>query len=186
MTKPLGKERVRISKFLSLILRHEAAKFGVALDEHGFADVESVLSVLQKSFPELTQNDLLDLAARDEKGRFEIVADKIRARYGHSVYVKPTAEPTEPPGILYHGTSRTAAQRILEQGLRPMRRRFVHLSRTIEEARKVGRRHSRDVVIFEIQALAARKAGIDFFIESNTYLAEYIPAVFLETIKDRE
>lgn len=186
MTKPLGKERVRISKFLSLILRHEAAKFGVTLDEHGFADIDSVLSVLRKSFPDFTQDDLQELAAHDEKGRFEITGDKIRARYGHSIYVKPMAEPTEPPEILYHGTSRKAAQRILEQGLHPMSRRFVHLSGTIEEARKVGRRHSRDVVIFEVKARAARDAGIDFFAEHDTYLAEYIPADFLETIKDQE
>jgi putative RNA 2'-phosphotransferase len=186
MTKPFGKERVRISKFLSLILRHEAAKFGVTLDEHGFADVDSVLSVLQKSFPDFTQDDLPDLAAQDEKGRFEIIDDKIRARYGHSLYVKPTVEPTEPPEILYHGTSRKAAQWILEQGLRSMSRRFVHLSATVEEARKVGRRHSRDVVIFEIKARAARDAGIDFFAEHNTYLAEHIPADFLETIKDQK
>lgn len=174
--------RIRISKFLSLILRHKAAKFGIALDEHGFANVDSVLSVLRKSFPDFTQDDLQDLAARDKKGRFEITGDKIRARYGHSVYIEPPTEPIDPPEILYHGTPRRAAEKIIRQGIRPMKRRFVHLSKTVEEARQVGRRHSNDVVIFKIQASKAHNAGIKFFVEHDTYLAEYIPADFLEPI----
>ena len=179
------RQRIHISKFLSLILRHEAAKFGVTLDKHGFADVTTVLAVLQRSFAEFTYDDLLDLAARDAKGRFDVSDGKIRARYGHSIYVEPRVAPAEPPDLLYHGTAEGAVGTILGQGLRPMRRRFVHLSPAIDDARKVGRRHSQSVAILIIRAKEAHDAGVRFFAEHNIYLAEYIPADFIDVLEKK-
>ncbi len=177
-----NRQRTRISKFLSLILRHQAEHFGVRIDRHGFAEIDSVLDVIKRNFPDFTRDDLLDLAADDPKGRFDIIDDRIRTRYGHSIHVEPNVDAAEPPKILYHGTSQKAVASIMDQGLRPMRRRFVHLSPTHDEARKVGRRHSRNVAVLKIRAREAYRAGIPFYAEHGIYLAEYIPVGFIDRI----
>ena len=39
----------RLSKFLSLILRHKPETVGISLDEHGWADVDELLDYMNKS-----------------------------------------------------------------------------------------------------------------------------------------
>lgn len=173
----------RLSKFLSLVLRHEAAKFGLTLDKYGWAPIDRVVSILQTRQPGFTQEDLVRLARDDSKQRYEIVDDRIRARYGHSLEVEPSAVPAEPPEILYHGTAGRTVPVILREGLRSMSRRFVHLSPNKEDALKVGRRHSANVVLLKIGARVAHEAGVRFYCEENIYLATQIPAEFIEVVE---
>lgn len=41
----------RISKFLSMILRHHPETIGIQLDEHGWANVEALIKGIQKTRP---------------------------------------------------------------------------------------------------------------------------------------
>ncbi len=49
--------------------------------------------------------------------------------------------------ILYHGTAKKNLDAILLEGLKSMSRQYVHLSETVEEAIKVGKRHGDPVVL---------------------------------------
>ncbi len=175
----VNKGRVRISKFLSYILRHNPAKFNLRINQYGFADINDILSILKQRFRVFSKQRLFELVNRDSKGRFEIIDDKIRATYGHSIVVKLPNQPIKPPEFLYHGTSKQAMDLILEQGLKPMHRQFVHLSQNREDAIRVGLRHTQKPVILEILSQDAYLAGIEFFKQANTYLARFIPKQYI-------
>ncbi len=86
---------VKLSKFLALILRHQPQRFGLALDEQGWASLSEVLEILHglPNFRWATRADVVqvvDEGSGDGKHRFELHANRIRARHGHST---PAAGP---------------------------------------------------------------------------------------------
>jgi len=116
-----------------------------------------------------------------KKRRFEIKDDKIRALYGHSV-LKISYKESEPPEFLYHGTSRKNVNRILKEGLKPMKRKYVHLSLSREEALEVGKRHDRNPQILLILSKKAYERGIKFYKAGDIYLTEHIPPEFIKVL----
>ena len=104
----------KLSKFMSKILRHSPEEFGLALilwDSLVIADLIEVLRV-QTKWSEIRVGDIEQVVACCEKQRFEIIGDRIRARYGHS-HDKVNYPVAIPPNVLYHGTNVQAAPVIL-------------------------------------------------------------------------
>ena len=120
----------QISKFLSLVLRHEPQAAGITLDEHGWADVEDLLAGVSKKMP-IDRKILEQIVAEDNKQRyaFDETKTKIRANQGHSIQVDVQLQACIPPNPLYHGTAVRFAQSIAKQGLLPQSRLYVHLSK---------------------------------------------------------
>ena len=78
----------RISKYMSLILRHKPQVIGIHLDAYGWADVNALLAGISRKYP--INRDILDeIVSRDEKQRYSFSEDgtKIRANQGHSIQV---------------------------------------------------------------------------------------------------
>jgi putative RNA 2'-phosphotransferase len=97
--------------------------------------------------------------------------------YGHSVPVSLRLEEDRAVEWLYHGTTAEAAKEILEQGLKPMKRLWVHLSPTKDIAAQVGKRRTSNPVILVVNCTEARKAGLRFYKASEqVYLCKYVPA----------
>src|SRR5215207_8492537 len=98
---------VRISKFLSLVLRHDPGKIGLTLDATGWADVGALLDGAARAGVQIDRETLARVVAENEKQRFALSADgtRIRANQGHSVDVDLGLEPRTPPEVLYHGTA---------------------------------------------------------------------------------
>jgi len=168
----------KISKFLSYVLRHHPQKFGIQLDSQGYANLAQILSLFNGKFKDhvITKTTLEELIIKSDKKRFEIMGNKIRATYGHSLEKKiifPRAKMLPP--YLYHGTTLLAAQKILNEGLKPKGRQYVHLSKEISMAIKVGKRRTSHPIVLIIDCEKARKLGITFFISGDLYLSEYIP-----------
>ena len=134
--------RKNISKFMAYILRHNPGEFGLEPDECGYVNIADLISVIENRFSGFSCSDLNKVVYNDPKNRYKIKGNAIRARYGHSIPVQPELDPVQPPDILYHGTSKSAAQKILQNGLKSMNRQFVHLSFNRADARQVGSRHS--------------------------------------------
>lgn len=42
---------IKISRFISLILRHKPETIGITLDEHGWANVEELIIGVNKKYP---------------------------------------------------------------------------------------------------------------------------------------
>ncbi|WP_240617312.1 RNA 2'-phosphotransferase [Nocardioides speluncae] len=133
-------ERVKISKRMSLALRHAPERFGLRLDRAGWVDVTDLLTAL-----ELTRDQLDEVVATNDKQRFALSADgdRIRANQGHSIAVELDLAVAVPPAVLFHGTVAMVLPAIMNEGLRPMRRHDVHLSASTETARRVGARRVR-------------------------------------------
>jgi putative RNA 2'-phosphotransferase len=104
-----------------------------------------------------------EIVEKSRRRRFEIVENKIRALYGHAIPVRLELEEEKATKLFYPRTASDAASQILEVGLKPMKRRWVHLSPTIEIATEVGLRRTRNPIILEIDAEAARKKELRFY-----------------------
>lgn len=171
--------RKSLSKFMALILRHAPKDFGLTLDTDGFVKLNEVARVVanKKAYrlDEALAN-IKEVVAKCDKGRYEIDGDKIRAKAGHSVEQKIKYTQVEPPEFLYHGTSAHNIDAIKKNGLRSMKRQYVHLSTSREVAKSVGQRHDGTTVILVIKAQEAHKAGVKFYNpQENLFLTEALP-----------
>ncbi|ARI53414.1 MULTISPECIES: RNA 2'-phosphotransferase [unclassified Streptomyces] len=170
---------VKVSKYLSAHLRHRPERIGIALDENGWVDVETLLSAAARHGFPLTRAELDHVVAANDKRRFTVDGDRIRANQGHTVTVDLDLPPAEPPAYLYHGTVAPALDAIRAEGLRPMARHHVHLSPDRETATRVGARRGRPLVL-TVDAGAMHRAGHVFRVSANgVWLADAVPPEFL-------
>jgi putative RNA 2'-phosphotransferase len=180
----MGVNAVRLSKIISHALRHEPWLYGLELDAQGWVDVDELLTALAAADSRwlgLTEQDLASLIERSAKRRHELRAGQIRALYGHSTLERITKPPEQPPEMLYHGTSPLKIPAIRKEGLRPMRRQYVHLSTTEAIAREVGRRKHTEPTVLRVLADKAWRSGTVFYKGNElVWLAEHIGPEFLE------
>ena len=177
----IDRDLTRSSKFLSLILRHEPAKFGVALDSAGWTEVEALLEAWRKHGRAIDRGLLEQIVATNDKKRFAFdeTGTRIRANQGHSVEVELGYEPASPPALLYHGTATRFVAAIEAEGLKKMARHHVHLSAEEATARAVGRRHGKPAVLV-IDSAAMVGDGFAFFLSTNkVWLVDRVPARFI-------
>jgi len=174
-------EYVTLSKFLSLILRHKPETVGIKLDKHGWANVDELIKKMSKE-KYITKDILEYIVEHDSKQRYSFNEDKtlIRANQGHSINVDVELEEKEPPEILYHGTAEVFVESIMNEGLKKGKRLYVHLSKDINTARKVGIRHGIPV-IFKVNAKEMFNDGYKFFLSKNgVWLTDYVPTKYLQ------
>lgn len=168
---------VSLSKFMTKLLRHTPEQYGLLLDpEDGSCTLDELLSVLVKSprWSEVTAGDIRQVVAGCEKQRFEIEGERIKARYGHS-HTKITYEPGTPPPTLYHGTHSGALPVIMEEGLRPMGRQYVHLSEGTHFASLAGSRRGK-LILLTVDTISAGQMGVTFYYAGNeVWLAAPVP-----------
>ena len=172
---------VQMSKFMSLMLRHEPAKFGLSLDAEGFTPLADVVAALRAKFADATAADVIAVVETNEpdKRRFTILDDDIRANYGHSLAERIEQQVAEPPALLLHGTHEHAVARILAEGLAPMKRQYVHMTASPDLALRVGARRGKPVLL-EIDAAQAHTSGVVFYRANDSFwLADTVPARFL-------
>jgi putative RNA 2'-phosphotransferase len=178
----MEKQLKHISKFLSLVLRHEPEQIGLTLDEEGWADVAELIEKMSKKGAHLDFETLQMVVDTNDKKRFAFNEDKtrIRASQGHTVEIDLNLPPQVPPTILYHGTAISNLPVIKEKGLVRMERQHLHLSAEQGTAKNVGGRHGKPVVL-TIQALAMHKKGYVFYLSANgVWLTDHVPAEFIE------
>ena len=171
------KDMIRLSKRLSKHLRHSPELIGLRLDPAGWVGVDDLLAALR-----VTRAQLVEVVERNDKKRFEIDGDRIRASQGHSVAVDLDLPVAEPPAVLYHGTVGRVLPDVHREGLRPMNRHDVHLSTTVETAQRVGARRGEPVVLV-VDAAAMRAAGHEFRVSANgVWLAPAVPPEYLSEL----
>jgi putative RNA 2'-phosphotransferase len=186
-----AKQKKNISKFISLILRHNPGVIGIKLDSHGWADVNDLIvginvhmNIPDKDF--FGPNELIEIVETDEKQRYSFNDDmtKIRANQGHSIKVDVELDEAEPPEYLYHGTANNekylGAIRKSGKGLLPMSRNHVHLSKDVKTAIEVGKRHGTPHV-FKVHSGKMHVDGYKFYLSKNgVWLTDRVPAEYLE------
>ncbi|WP_068614682.1 RNA 2'-phosphotransferase [Paenibacillus tuaregi] len=166
-----------LSKFMTKVLRHAPEAFGVVLDsEDGSCPVDTILKAIRKQpkWSRVTEEDIEQVVRNSDKQRFAIENGRIRARYGHS-HDKISYSPGEPPNVLYHGTNKMALTSIIEEGLRPMGRQYVHLSEGTHFATLAGSRRG-ELVILKVDTGSAKQSGVTFYYAGNeVWLADRVP-----------
>ncbi len=176
------KEIIRISKLLSLILRHQPERVGLKLDGAGWVGVTDLLEAANRNEVSLTLAQLKHVVATNDKKRFEFSGDgqRIRASQGHSVEVDLQYEPQVPPELLYHGTPKRFLESIRATGLNKGQRHQVHLSPDPQTAAKVGQRRGRAAVL-TIRSGEMHRQGHVFYRSANgVWLVDHVPAQFIE------
>ncbi len=172
---------IKISKFLSLVLRHNPSKIGIALDSEGWVAVDELLQASHCANVPLTRELLEQIVEQNDKQRFSFSTDglKIRANQGHSIPVDLGLESQTPPEILYHGTATRFLSSIEQQGLISKGRNQVHLSPDEQTAIKVGQRHGKPVVL-HVLAQKMCEHGLLFYRSANgVWLTDSVPREFL-------
>ncbi len=174
----LTREQVRLSRRLSMILRHRPEAAGITLDANGWVPVPALLAALG-----ITRAELDAVVAGNDKARFAIENGRIRASQGHSrrVAVDLGLAPADPPEHLFHGTPAANLPSIMRGGLRPGSRHHVHLSPDTATAVKVGGRRSADVVVLRVAAAEMARAGHVFHRSANgVWLTAVVPPSHLQ------
>lgn len=175
------KETTRLSKLLSYLLRHNPGSLDIALEEHGWADVDILVEKIRQKEPAFTIEILRHIVDTNNKKRFSFNEDgsRIRASQGHSVEVNLNYKEERPPELLYHGTAQKNLDSILESGLQKISRHHVHLSGDEETALSVGQRHGRPVVL-KIKAGLMFTNGFLFYRSDNgVWLTDAVPREFI-------
>lgn len=174
-----------ISRYISLILRHKPEVIGITLDEHGWADVDALIRGIQKTKEHAFSRKLLDeIVHTDSKQRYAYNEDHtlIRASQGHSIPVDVELRQAMPPELLWHGTGEKYTSSIEETGLIPQSRLYVHLSKDIDTAITVGKRHGKPVV-YQVNAGRMAQAGYVFYLSANgVWLTKEVPVEFLQRL----
>lgn len=158
----------KLSVFISLILRHKPETIGIQLDEHGWANVDELIDGINNTGRQIGLEILEEIVRTDNKQRYSFNEDKtlIRANQGHSIPVDVELKEEQPPEFLYHGTASRFLDSIMQNGLKPMSRLYVHLSTDVETAIKVGKRHGEPIVL-KINSEAMYNDGTKFYLSEN-------------------
>ena len=173
----------KVSRFLSGLLRHFPHKFGIKVDENGWAKIEEVKAVLRRKYG-VDRSFIEKIVMNDDKGRFELDRERIRAKYGHTIPVnKEWSEKGRIPEKLYHGTNPKKLKSIMRLGLIPVKRLEVHLSRTVEEAVNVGKRHCRNPVVLEIDAKSMVEKGIKIRKKGEVFTTDSVSPEFIRILR---
>ena len=176
------KDNTKISKFLSLVLRHHPETIGIILDENGWTDVKTLISKMNQKGASVDFPLLKHIVDTNTKKRFAFndTFDKIRASQGHSIEIDLGYPAKTPPEILFHGTAQKSVGSILTNGLQKMDRQHVHLSLNIETATNVGQRHGKPF-IFEVLARQMHEDGYTFYLSENgVWLTDNVPVAYLK------
>jgi putative RNA 2'-phosphotransferase len=173
-----NRSNVRISKLLSLMLRHRPDEFGIEVDRYGSADLGSVLLAIQDRDPDVELAHIESVVNDSEKQRFLIEDGRIRARYGHSFPVELGVDPTPPPEYLYKGVEPSQLERILLEGIQPEDRQYIHLSFEASVAGQLGGKNGPNAVV-RVDALRAHEAGVEFFDCGPTILVKEMDKEYL-------
>lgn len=124
-----------LSRRIAMLLRH-SREMATNMDAAGWATIPQVAESLG-----VDEESVRLVGTHPDERRFQVLGDRIRARYGHTVPIVYDAPPRPVPKVLYHGTTWAALDRIMAEGLLPMGRILVHLATDEDEALEVARRH---------------------------------------------
>jgi putative RNA 2'-phosphotransferase len=167
---------VKVSKYLSRHLRHDPDRLGIELDANGWVEVDVLLKALERQRFQLTLHELEEVVAKNDKQRFAMRDGKIRANQGHSIDVDLDLEPTDPPPVLFHGTTDRFLDGIRDEGLKAMNRHDVHLSTDRWTAVGVGSRRGKPVVLKIDAARMAEEGHVFYESENGVWLTDHVPA----------
>ena len=179
----MDKHYIKLSKLITLALRHKPEALNLSMDKHGWVSVKELINHVSELY-DFDMRMLEYIVANDNKQRFSFNEDKtkIRANQGHSIDVDVELEECTPPDVLYHGTGEKSTESISKSGLKPMSRLYVHLSSDANTALNVGSRHGTPVV-YVVDTKSMVQDEIKFYkSKNNVWLTKYVHPKYLQRL----
>lgn len=176
---------LKLSIYLSFLLRHSPDSLHLSMDKKGFVNVEELINAINKDGKYAITKELLDhIVAEDNKGRYRYNADgtRVKACHGHSIpWIEPELTILEPPAVLYHGTTVFAYNGILSGGaILKMERHAVHLQADLNKAWQSAKRWKKPCIVLEIDSARMFTEGHLFGVSSNmVWLTESVPVEYI-------
>ena len=171
-----------ISRFLAYILRHNAIKMGLKMDEEGYVKLSDILALPSvKKYPQgqRTEVAVQRLVRQCRKQRFSMRkgADGcvyIRANQGHSIkglndaaMLRPVHSASELRACV-HGTYWRFMESIRKEGLNRMSRKHIHFSfEQYGSQDTISGMRSDCQVLIHVDVARCLAAGIRFFMSDN-------------------
>ena len=172
----------RLGRFVSGALRHFPEKLGLSMYEDGWVSINALTTAAARKNKWTKKYHIYALVESDEKGRYEISGGKIRAIYGHSVGVV-LDYPLYEGEFAYYGVSPEEVDILLDEGLVPVKQKYLHLSTTLEKAIEVATIHTENPSIFKIDVAAAVDDGLNVMVANDDILlVDEIPADYIVEI----
>ncbi|KAI9477068.1 RNA 2'-phosphotransferase, Tpt1 [Zychaea mexicana] len=170
-------ETIKLSKLLSYILRHGAAKHKLVMRPDGYIPLSDILALAK--FKSYTREQIEHVVQKNDKQRFAMAEIDnvwmIRANQGHTVKGVDQEELleriTDTLPVVVHGTSLDSWQQIRQQGLSRMERHHIHCATGLPGESGVisGMRSTSQVYIY-IDMSKAMEDGIAFFRSANNVI----------------
>ena len=165
--------RRRVSKAMAFHLRHGDR---VSVDPDGWASLAELANAIGSG---VTETEIAIVASTLSEPRFEFRDNLVRARYGHTrnvpMIMRTAGKPSEVRA--YHATSLESVHHIIElaEGLKPMERQFVHLSKDRREALRAGLRRGTLLLL----SMSASQVPGAMVAAGNTLVAPAVPSAML-------
>ena len=154
----------QLSGTMAGILRHFPDQFRLTMDEHGWVAIDELVYAIKDNrlnFHWLQDKHIRAIVDTDDKGRYQITDEFVRATYAHTINLDLTDLPESEADKLFYPVTEEEAEIVIETGLYPTDRSKVHLSENIQKALEAGKVRTENPVILCIDALQARKDGVD-------------------------
>ena len=182
------KESNSIGKILALVLRHAPEKFGVEMDLNGWVNTRELSDAIQNQrryYHWIRSWHFQAIADSDDKGRYQVEGEMIRATYGHSIDLELDLPTDDIPEALYWPCEPDMTSTHLELGLSAGDRNHVHLSKTIAKAMEAGHVRIDRPAIIEIDTSRAIADGHTIWRAGTTvFLCEEMPPDYLYLVEE--
>lgn len=179
-----------LGRTMAGVLRHFPQRYGLEMDEHGWVDLQDLVTAIRirhKKFRFLKPHHIIALIQTDPKGRYLFDEGRVMATYGHSLDLDLELPTDDIPPILFYPTTEEESSILLEAGLRPADRQWVHLSDTLESAMEAGQVRTANPVILEVDADRARDDGIVIKKAGKfVYITDEIPPDYVRRREETE
>ena len=158
------------------------------MDLHGWVNTRELSDAIQKQrryYHWIRSWHFQAIADSDEKGRYQVEGEMIRATYGHSIELELDLPTDEIPDALYWPCEPEMSSTHLELGLSSGDRNHVHLSKTIAKAMEAGHVRIDRPAIIEIDTARAVADGHTIWRAGKTvFLCEEMPPEYLYLVEE--
>lgn len=179
-----------LGRVLALILRHAPDRFGLEMDEEGFIDLYKIVTAIKKKKGDrmrwLRPTHIIGLVETDPKGRYQVEDNNVRATYGHSIPLKMSLPTDGIPERLFYPAKPDEVEKFMTEGIHPVDRTMVHLSKTWNDAFEAGiHKEGPEPIILRIDAELALNNGIIIQRAGKTvFTVEEVPHDFISKSDD--
>ena len=184
------RELQALSRIIAGALRHFPEKLGLVMDGNGWVDIRDLLQALsteRAGFSWLRVHHITALVTTDPRGRYQIDGGMIRAKYGHSVNVNLCDLPPAQVDVLFYPVMEEECDLVLEQGIMPVDRRKVHLSRSIEKAVEAGSVRGDEPLILQVDVNKAQQDGVCIYqATEEVFITDKVPAEYLSRVDEKK